>query len=410
MVSKALKIRLGIFIAIGSLLIIVFAAVVAGSRLVEKRDIYYIQFENFSVTGLQVGGIVNYQGIRVGRVDDIRISPKDVTKIIVKISVDRGTPIKEDTEAVLMLTGITGIKAVEIRGGTNATRLVKPGSYIKAGTTMLDDISVKALSIIEKVDMIAANISELTDKENRENLAKILSETSLLIANTRENLTTTMISISRVSDNVADLTEGLNDNIDDITKSLTAEMSNITSTGTRSVDELTKTTNESIVRLTDTLNQQLLTLTNNLDTHLNEISEQSKLLISDTRFQINNVGSHTDQMVLESTKQITTLSTNLNKSIDQVNTLLYSPEFSALIANLNALSGQLNQANVSGMVSELSTTLQKASNLMSTLNRVVVRGQGNLLDTLDSLAEASENLNEFSRQISDTPSILLRGN
>lgn len=410
MVSKALKIRLGIFIAIGSLLIIVFAAVVAGSRLVEKRDIYYIQFENFSVTGLQVGGIVNYQGIRVGRVDDIRISPKDVTKIIVKISVDRGTPIKEDTEAVLMLTGITGIKAVEIRGGTNATRLVKPGSYIKAGTTMLDDISVKALSIIEKVDMIAANISELTDKENRENLARILSETSLLIANTRENLTTTMISISRVSDNVADLTEGLNDNIDDITKSLTAEMSNITSTGTRSVDELTKTTNESIVRLTDTLNQQLLTLTNNLDTHLNEISEQSKLLISDTRFQINNVGSHTDQMVLESTKQITTLSTNLNKSIDQVNTLLYSPEFSALIANLNALSGQLNQANVSGMVSELSTTLQKASNLMSTLNRVVVRGQGNLLDTLDSLAEASENLNEFSRQISDTPSILLRGN
>lgn len=410
MVSQATKIRLGIFIAIGSLLIILFAAVVAGSRLVEKRDIYYIEYENFSVSGLQVGGIVNYQGIRVGRVDDIRISPKDITKIIVKLSVDRGTPIKEDTEAVLMLTGITGIKAVEIRGGSNAAKLLKPGSYIKAGTTMLDDLSVRALSIIEKVDMIAANINELTDKDNQENLAKILSETSLLIANTRENLSTTLISISRVSENVADLTVGLNENIDEVTKSLTREMSNITSTGTKSVDEITKTTNESIVRLTDTINQQLLTLTNDLDTQLNEISKQGKLLISDTRFQINNVGSHTDQMVLESTRQITSLSSNLNRSIDQVNTLLYSPEFSALIANLNSLSGQLNQANVSGMVTELSTTLQKAGNLMSTLNRVVVRGQGNLLDTLDSLAEASENLNEFSRQISDTPSILLRGN
>ena len=115
-------------------------------------------------------------------------------------------------------------------------------------------------------------------------------------------------------------------------------------------------------------------------------------------------------MILETSKQITTLSTNLNRSIEQVNTLLYSPEFYALIANLNALSGKLNQANLSGMVSELSTTLQKAGILISTLNRVVVRGQGNLLDTLDSLAEASENLNEFSRQISDTPSILLRGN
>ncbi len=39
MVSKSAKIRLGIFLTIGAVLIIIFAVVVAGSRLVEKKDI-----------------------------------------------------------------------------------------------------------------------------------------------------------------------------------------------------------------------------------------------------------------------------------------------------------------------------------------------------------------------------------
>lgn len=410
MVSKATKIRLGIFITIGSLLIIVFAAVVAGSKLVQRRDVYYIQFENFSVTGLQVGGIVNYQGIRVGRVDNIKIDPKDVNKIIVTISIERGTPIKEDTEAVLLYTGITGLKAVEIRGGTNASRRLKNKSFIKAGTTKLDDISDKAMSIIEKIDMIASNINELTSSQNRQNIAKILSETSLLIASTRENLSTTMLSLSRVSNNVADLTQGLGDNIDEVTANLTKNMDALTKSSTNTIDDLSKTSNESLIKLTNTLNEQLLSITNNLNSSIDEITAQSTLLINDTRLQVNNVGGHADEMVLETTKQITTLSNNLNGSISEVNTLLNSPDFKALVANLNTLSAQLSQANLSGMVTDLSSTLQKAGVLMSSLNRLVIRSQGNLQDTLDSLAEASENLNEFSRQIADTPSILLRGN
>jgi len=410
MVSKATKIRLGIFITIGSLLIIVFAAVVAGSKLVQRRDIYYIQFENFSVTGLQVGGIVNYQGIRVGRVDDIKIDPKDVNKIIVTISVERGTPIKEDTEAVLLYTGITGLKAVEIRGGTNASRKLKNKSFIKAGTTKLDDISDKAMSIIEKIDMIASNINDLTSAQNRQNISKILSETSLLIASTRENLASTMLSLSRVSNNVADLTQGLGDNIDEVTSNLTKNMDALTQSSTRNIDNISQTSNESLIKLTNTLNDQLLAITNNLNSSIDEITSQSTLLINDTRLQVNNVGGHADEMVLETTKQITTLSNNLNGSIAEVNTLLNSPEFKALVGNLSALSAQLSQANLSGMVTDLSSTLQKAGVLMTSLNRLVIRSQGNLQDTLDSLAEASENLNEFSRQIADTPSILLRGN
>lgn len=410
MVSKATKIRLGIFIAIGSLLILVFAGAVAGSRLVQKRDIYFIEFQNYSVSGLQVGGPVNYQGIKVGRVEEIKINPKDVTRIVLKISVEAGTPIKADAEAVLALIGITGLKAVEIKGGTNESILLKPKSYIKAGVTMLDDISDRAMSIAEKLDMIAANISDLTSDENRKNIAKILEQTSLLIADTRTNMSSTLASLSMIAKNTANITTDLGRNMDNITNNLTKNMdliSNSTATGIDSVATASKT---SIETLTKTLNSELLMITNKLEQSITQITNESSALISDARVQVKTVGEHSDLMVLETTKQIATISANLNRSLDQLNILLDSPEFTKLMVNLTALSGQLAEANLTGMVTELGTTMHRAGILVTNLNRIVVRGQSNMLDMIDNLAEASENLNEFSRQISDTPSILLRGN
>jgi ABC-type transporter Mla subunit MlaD len=410
MVSRATKIRLGVFIAIGSLLIIVFAAAVAGSRLVQKRDIYYIQFENYSVSGLQVGGAVNYQGIKVGRVENIKIDPQNVTKIILTISVEAGTPIKKDTEAILTLVGITGLKSVEIRGGTNESALLKPKSFIKAGVSMFDDISDRAMSIAEKIDLIASNLSELTSSENQKNIANILAQTSMLITDTRANMSTTLVSLSRIANNTADLTTGLSKNLDALTQNLTKNMDSITLSTTKGIDSLSLAGVKSLEEVTRNLNKELTVITANLDKSLAQITSQSNALIDDARLQINTVGGHTDQLVLETTKQITTLSSNLNRSLDQLNTLLYSPEFTRLMDNLSKLSGQLADADLKGMVVELNSTIQKAGILTSNLNRVVVRGQSNLLDMLDSLAEASENLNEFSRQISETPSILLRGN
>jgi ABC-type transporter Mla subunit MlaD len=421
MISKAAKIRLGVFVTAGTGLLVLFFAVVAGNRLVERRDVYYIQFSNYSVTGLQVGGAVNYQGIRVGRVDEIKIDPKDVTKIIITVSLDSGTPIKEDTEAVLTLVGITGIKAVEIRGGSNEARLMKPGSFIRSGKSMIDDISGRAVSIADKIDQIASNISNLTDEENRRNMADILRQTSLLLADTRSNLATTLQSLNRIAANTAEVTAGLGDNITRLTDNVTKNLDSISTSATRTIgslgddtsrnlDSLTTATIASIEELTSTLNKELSLISANLNQSISDINSQTTALIEDTNFYINNIGSHSDAMILETTKQITEISMNLNSSLDRINQLLASQEFDNLIANVNALSTQLMDANVKGLVGELQTTISKAGTLITNIDRTLIRNRANLTETLESLREASENLNEFSRQISDQPSLLLRGN
>ncbi len=399
MVSKATKVRLGVFLAIGSLLILVFAAAVAGNRLTQKWDTYYIEFVDYPVSGLQVGGTVNYQGIKVGRVEDIKIDPDNVLKVQVRINIEPGTPIKDDTEAVLSLIGITGLKAVEIRGGTNEARTIKPGGNIKAGSTMIDDISERAISIAEKIDLIAANINEITNEQNRENLAKILQETSGILETTSIKLSGTLDAFSRIANNTADLTDDLSRNMDFLTQNLAGNINDISDSAVESLDTIAKT-----------LNDELVLITRNLNQNVTDISDQAQYLMQDTRFHLNNVGQNTNTLVLESTEQIVQVSASINRSLDTINQLLSSEEFISIVQNIDTLSGQLAEANMKDMVTNLGTTIQRTGILINTLNRTVLRSQDDLMETMENLRDATENLNDFSRQISDNPAILLRGN
>ncbi|HPH93566.1 MAG TPA: hypothetical protein PKU76_01575, partial [Candidatus Cloacimonas sp.] len=281
---------------------------------------------------------------------------------------------------------------------------------IKTGTTVLEDISERAKSIVDKIDMIAANLNAITGEDNRKNIATILAQTSLILKDTHENLATTMQSISRIANNTADLTEELSKDLSKVTENLTKNLDAITSSATSNIQNVSETSQASLISVTDNVNQQLEDLTNKLETSLMQLTNDGSALIREANLQVSTVGEHSDQMVLETTKEILTISNNINRALDQVNALLYTPGFDSLMTNLGKLSGELAKTDLKGMVTELSTTIQKTGTLVSNLNRVVTRGQGDLLEILSTLTETSENLNEFSRQIADTPAILLRGN
>ncbi|HQF67882.1 MAG TPA: MlaD family protein [Candidatus Cloacimonadota bacterium] len=308
MVSKAAKIRLGLFLSVGISILVLFFIVVAGRHLMQSQDIYFIEFENYSVTGLHVGGTVNYNGIPVGRVEEIKIKPNDVTKVVLKVGLDKGTPIKSDSEAILIWVGITGVKAVEIRGGNNQAADLKPKSFIRRGVSSLDDISTRALTIAEKIDVIATNISSMTNPENQANLAGILGKTNSILAATETDLASTLQSLSVLAANAAEM------------------------------------------------------------------------------------------------------SRKLNSSLDRVNNVLTSAELDSLVANINSISAQLKEADIQNLIGQLSETTSKTGSMVSNVDRLLISNRANLTEILESLREASENLNEFSRQIADQPSIILRGN
>lgn len=207
MVSKAAKIKLGVFVTVGTFLLVLLVAVIAGDKLMQNRDTYYISFKNFSVNGLQKGSEVKYRGIGIGRVEDIALDKTDVTNIVITISVEENTPIKTDMTAQLIFMGITGQKQIELQGGSKNASSLKPESYIKSSLSTIDTITGKAETIVTKIEQLINNFNSLTDENNRENFAKILFETRLMVEQNRKNLNSIVTNIDSVALHLAKLSK-----------------------------------------------------------------------------------------------------------------------------------------------------------------------------------------------------------
>ena len=306
MVSKTQKFRLGIFIFISSILMILFIVLVAGNKLMEKRDNYYITYKDISVSGLQIGGKVKYHGIIIGRVDDIMIDKEDVRNIIAVISVKSGTPLKSDIEASLIPVGITGLVQIELIGGSNEADLLTPGSNITPGSSSFQNITGKAEVIGEKLELLLNNLAEITNKANQKKINRIISNIDNLIKENREEMNTIL--------------------------------TNLDSTSTY-LTELTKSTNE---------------------------------------------------------------------TIENVNRILESEQLKNVLANSEKFSETLANIDLTKLIEQLNETVHQANVTFKHVDLTLLTSRQDILETIENLKETIDYLNDFSRQISENPSILLR--
>jgi len=222
MVTKAQKFRLGIFITVISTLMIIFLIMVAGAQILEKRDTYYIRYQNSSVTGLQIGGPVKYRGIGIGRVDDISIDSENITDIIVTASVKSGTPLRSDMQASLIPIGITGLVQVEISGGTQEAKLLESGSFILPGLSTLESISGKAEVLASKFEILLNNLNNITNDENTKRLNNIIANVDTIIDVNQNSISNTVSSLELITDDfeqIAENTKTLLMRLDEIMKS-----------------------------------------------------------------------------------------------------------------------------------------------------------------------------------------------
>ena len=112
--------RVNYFLA-GIFVLVLGAAMVAGllwlsvGTSTRDYDKYYVYMTE-SVAGLNTDAPVKFQGVDVGRVIDIRLDPKNPERVRLVLAIEKGTPIKEDTIAVLGFQGLTGIAHLNLTG------------------------------------------------------------------------------------------------------------------------------------------------------------------------------------------------------------------------------------------------------------------------------------------------------
>jgi ABC-type transporter Mla subunit MlaD len=206
MLKRAQTLRLGIFIFVSVTALVALIVFFTSQKFLQKKDTYFIAYKGISVGGIEVGSPVKYLGIKMGTVDDIRIDPQDVSRILVKVGLEPGTPVKEDARADIASIGITGLKTIEIRGGSNEANLLRKGEFIPAGSSMTEEITGKAEVIAEKLEKVLNNLQDFTQPENLEKItlmvekaAAAFSTVDTVLEENRQELAETMVAARKIS-------------------------------------------------------------------------------------------------------------------------------------------------------------------------------------------------------------------
>jgi phospholipid/cholesterol/gamma-HCH transport system substrate-binding protein len=158
-----------------------------------KRAFYKIRFEG-SVSGLQTGAAVQFNGIRVGEVTALHLDSDDPSKVTAMIGIGTGTPLRADTKVSVDFQGLMGTPAISLRGGTPDAQLLVPSESdpptLTADAAAGQDLTQSARIALQHVDKVVT--------DNADSLKATIS-----------NLKTFSDALARNSDRVDGILAGL---------------------------------------------------------------------------------------------------------------------------------------------------------------------------------------------------------
>jgi len=195
METRAHYVAVGAFVL--AVIVLGFVAVLSLGKVEFAQDLkrYYIFFKG-SVVGLSKGSVVQYNGITVGRVVDVRVDPDDLEKIQVTVEIDQNlVPIKTDARAFVDTNLLSGIATIQIRGGTRDAKELEPEPghrypVIAAGSSVFQRVSEAGPQLLDRLTVAADNLNDLLSDENRkavsDTLLNLRTITEAFVAPSRE--------------------------------------------------------------------------------------------------------------------------------------------------------------------------------------------------------------------------------
>jgi phospholipid/cholesterol/gamma-HCH transport system substrate-binding protein len=175
--------RLGVFVVIGMAILAAFIIVPIGNKMSTHTNTYITFFRGESLQGLDQGAGVKFNGVSIGKVQKVSYYPEDINKMKVELSVTDQFPMKVDMYATTGSIGITGLKYIEISGGSNEAAILKPGGEIPSRVSLMANISSKAEALTEKVEILLNHVNIITHPDSMQpvrvamgNLADLTSD------------------------------------------------------------------------------------------------------------------------------------------------------------------------------------------------------------------------------------------
>lgn len=180
---------------VGSAILVLTAAVILAVVWLRGRGqqnltrYYVIYFEKHSLSGLQVDSYVTMRGIRVGTVKNLHIQPDDIERVRVVVALAGGTPVKEDTRAVIQRNLLTGLASIDLVGGSQGAPPLETiegreeHPVIPEGQPGLEELKQDLPELLRQTSAAIQDVRAFLSEENRENANRILANLEVATSN-----------------------------------------------------------------------------------------------------------------------------------------------------------------------------------------------------------------------------------
>jgi len=186
METRANYILIGSFTLIASVCALLFTLWAAKySSAHDWREFEVIFHE--PVTGLSEGSSVQYNGIAIGTVSRLSLSPDDPRAVIARLRLLASAPIRTDTRARLSLPSLTGAPIIQLSGGDPGSPALTASEgqipIIQTQASALQNIADTANLLVERLDRL---LSEDNIARINETLASLHTLSGTLAARDQE--------------------------------------------------------------------------------------------------------------------------------------------------------------------------------------------------------------------------------
>jgi phospholipid/cholesterol/gamma-HCH transport system substrate-binding protein len=253
----------------------------SGGAWQKKYDLYQA-IEDESVAGLNLNAPVKYNGVDVGKVSQIQLDAANPERVLLMFAIERGTPIKEDTVAILKTQGLTGIAYVELSGGAAQSPPLRatagnPYPVIRTQPSLAARLENVLSSVLGKLDSTSNNINAMLSKENQAALKSALADIAIVartIAARKDAIDSGMRDAARATARIGPVMERIGRSADAI-KTMGDEVANTSASAGKTVNAIGADVNRFTAETLPEL-ERLLGELNVLSVSLRRLVEQTE--------------------------------------------------------------------------------------------------------------------------------------
>ncbi|WP_458626097.1 MlaD family protein [Winogradskyella sp. PC D3.3] len=204
--TNSQKIRLGLFVIIGTLLFITGVYFI-GQRKEMFKKTFTISSYFHNINGLQKGNNVRYAGIDIGTVSSIAMVNDSTIKIDMSIDEKITQHIKKNAIASIGSDGLVGNMIINIVPGRGTSEVIKNGDIIKSYSKIGTDDILSTLSVTnENAAILTSDLMKITNGliEGKGTLGVLLNDT-ILAQDLKESIVNLKMASYGASNSISEL-------------------------------------------------------------------------------------------------------------------------------------------------------------------------------------------------------------